>query len=245
LRTKKGRKLEKRFIAEGIRLLEESLKNKFLPVKLYYADSVVTDRGHWLVNEFKKEKVALSKISAKEISALSDADTSQGLLGLFNIPQLKPGQAFKKSRKLLLLDNVSDPGNAGTLFRSALAFGFDAVILTNNSVDPYNPKVVRSSAGAIFGFPIITATVEEILRFKKYDGFKLIVADTKGIDLHSKKANIRNYSRSILALGAEAKGISEYISSKADIRIKVSHSTKVDSLNVAVAGSIIMKELYK
>ncbi len=212
---------------------------------MYYAESLLTDRGGWLVNEFEKEKISLSKISAKDISAISDANTSQGILGLFNIPQLKPGVAFKKSRKLLLLDNISDPGNAGTLFRSALAFGFDAVILTNNSVDPFNPKVVRSSAGAIFGFPIIPATAEEILRFKKYDGFKLIVADTKGIDLHSKKINIKNYSRLILVLGSEAGGISDYISSKADIRIKIGHTAKVDSLNVAVAGSIIMKELYK
>lgn len=216
-----------------------------MPVKLYYAESFLTDRGHWLVNEFKKEKVPLSKISAKDISVLSDANTSQGLLGLFNIPQLKPGLAFKKFRKLLLLDNISDPGNAGTLFRAALAFDFNAVILTNNSVDPFNPKVVRSSAGAIFGFPIIAATVEEILRFKKYDGFKLIVADMKGIDLHSKKTNIKNYSRIILALGSEAEGICKYILSKADIKIKVGHSTRVDSLNVAMAGSIIMKELYK
>lgn len=245
MRTKKGRKLEKRFVAEGVRLLEESLRNKFLPVKLYFSESLLTDRGGWLVNEFKKEKIPLSKISAREIMALSDADTSQGVLGLFNIPQLKPGIAFKKSHKLLLLDNISDPGNAGTLLRSAQAFGFDAVVLTNNSVDPFNPKVVRSSAGAIFGFPIITATVEEILRFRKYDGFKLIVADMKGINLQSKKTNIKNYSRLILALGSEAKGISKYILAKADIKIKVGHSTKVDSLNVAVAGSIIMKELYK
>jgi len=244
LRTRKGRKSEKRFVAEGIRLLEESLRNKFLPVKLYYAESLLTDRGRWLVNQFKKEKVSLRKILAKEISAVSDANTSQGILGLFNIPQLKPGMVFKKGRRLLLLDNISDPGNAGTLFRSALAFGFDAVILTNNSVDPFNPKVVRSSAGAIFGFPIITATSEEILRFQKNDRFKLIVADMNGIDLHSEKSNIRNFSRLILVLGSEAEGISDYISSKADIRVKIGHTAKVDSLNVAVAGSIIMKELY-
>ncbi len=143
------------------------------------------------------------------------------------------------------MDGISDPGNAGTLLRSALAFGFDAVILTNNSVDPFNPKVVRSSVGAIFGFPIITATVEEILRFKKYDRFKLIVADTKGLDIHSKKINVKNYSRIVLALGSEAEGISEYILSMADIKIKINHEEKVDSLNVAVAGSIIMKEFYK
>jgi len=245
LQTKKGRKLEKRFVAEGIRLLEESLKNSFLPIKLFYTESLLTDRGRWLVKEFEREKVSLNKISAKDIISISDAGTSQGVLGLFNIPQLKPGIAFKKSRKLLLLDSISDPGNAGTLIRSALAFGFDAVILTNNSVDPYNPKVVRSSVGSIFGLPIITATVEEILRFKKYDGFKLIVADTKGIDLNSKKINVKNYSRIVLALGSEAEGISEYILSKADIKIKISHAVKVDSLNVAVAGSIIMKEFYK
>ncbi|MCP4705462.1 MAG: RNA methyltransferase [candidate division Zixibacteria bacterium] len=232
-------------MAEGIRLLEESLRHKFLPIKLYYTESLLSDRGQWLVNEYNKEKVPLCKISAKEILALSDASTSQGVLGLFNIPQLKPGIAFKKSRKILLLDNISDPGNVGTLFRSALAFGLDSVILTNNSVDPFNPKVVRSSVGAIFGLPIIRATVEELLRFKKYDGYKLIVADMKGIDLNSKKINIKNYSRVILALGSEAEGISEYILAKADIKIMINHSDKVDSLNVAVAGSIIMKELYK
>ena len=245
LATKKGRRLTQQFMAEGVRLLEESLRHKYLPEKIYYSESKLTDRGRWLMKQFDSEKVVLSQISAKDLSAISETTTSQGLLGLFRIPEYKPGAAFKKARKVLLLDNISDPGNVGTLLRSALAFGFNTVVLTNNSVDPFNTKVVRSSAGAIFGLPIIMATAEEILRFKKYSGFKLIVADMKGIDLHSKKINIKNYSRVILALGSEAAGISDYINKMSDIKISIGHSNLVDSLNVAVAGSLIMMELYK
>jgi len=226
-------------------LLEESLRHRVMPDKIIYSETELSDRGRWLIKQFENEKITLNKISSKELSGLSAADTSQGIIGLFKIREYKPGDAFRKARKVLLLDNISDPGNVGTLIRSALAFGFNTVLVTDNTVDPYNPKVVRSSAGAIFGIPIIKATTDEIMRFKKYSGFKLIVADMKGIDLHSKKLNIKNYSRLVLALGSEATGVSDYISKMSDIRIRIGHSEKVESLNVAIAGSLIMMELYK
>jgi TrmH family RNA methyltransferase len=245
LYSKKSRKTEKQFAAEGIRLLEESLRCRYLPTKVYCADSELSERGHRLVREFKRAGVSVNNLSVRDFSGITETESSQGLLGVFEIPDSKLEALIPIGGRILLLDNISDPGNVGTLFRSALAFGFEAVIMTNRSVDPYNSKVVRSSAGAVFGLPIISATGEEILRFKNNNEFKLIVADIKGIDLNSVRANIRKYARLILALGSEAAGISENLASMADIKIRINHSRKVDSLNVAVAGSIIMKELYR
>jgi len=245
LYSKKGRKSAGQFAAEGIRLLEESLRSKYLPIIVYCADSELSDRGHQLVRDFKTMGVSVINLSSRDLSAITETESSQGLLGLFEIPDSKLENLTAKNGMILLLDNISDPGNVGTLFRSALAFGFEAVIMANESVDPYNSKVVRSSAGAVFGLPIISATGNEIFRFKKNNEFKLIVADIGGNDLCASITNIRKYVRLILALGSEAAGISASVASMADLKVRINHSKKVDSLNVAVAGSIIMKELYR
>ena len=121
------------------------------------------------------------EISARLINSLTDTKSNQGILGLFNLPSEQiDNKALMSSRRMLLLDNVSDPGNAGTLIRSALAFGFDTVYLLKNSVDPFNPKVVRSAMGALFGLRIIVGSTDEIRTLLNNSGKSLIISDLTG-----------------------------------------------------------------
>ncbi len=245
LLTGKGRDANRQFVAEGVRLLEESIHHRRLPRKIYYAASRLGTRGEELLEKFRRMNVVMAAVSARDLEQMIDTETSQGLLGVFDIPQTSFDYIMKSDcRNILLLDNISDPGNAGTLIRSALAFEFDHVIVTGNTVEPYNPKVIRSSAGAFFGIPIISLSSGQVASLKKKRGMVLITADPDGQPLPQIAEKLRIDDKIILGIGSEAAGLSEPIRELADYRLRIMHNNNVESLNAAVAGSIIMKELY-
>ncbi len=244
LLTKKGRNREKLFIAEGIRVLEESLKFRRWPQKVYYAPSEIAVRAKKLINDFRNLSIPIQASSAKALNQLSDAETGQGVLGLFEIPQYIDDELIKNCHYVLLLDNISDPGNAGTLIRSALAFGFDTVLFLSNSVDPYNPKVVRSTAGAIFGLKVKTVEVADIIYIRKKLKIPLITADLNGNRMETELKKIKSFNDFIFAIGSERAGLSTEIKKLADLSLRIDHRQEVESLNAAVAGSIIMYRLF-
>jgi len=225
--------------------LEESIHHDWLPDLILFSESLSVKHGKKLADRFKKKGVQIESVSAGELRKLSDTEQSQGIVGIFTIPDYHLNDAYKeKVNNFLLIDNVSDPGNAGTLVRSACAFGFDMILATETSVDIYNPKVVRSSAGAIFGIPCLTIADGFIENLKKTKGIPLLAADLKGDDINAaidKKIANKGF---ILAIGSESHGISNKFIRKADYRIRIRHSNRVESLNAAVAGSIIMRHLY-
>jgi len=138
----------------------------------------------------------------------------------------------------ILLDSIQDPGNIGTLIRSARAFGVESVILTGDCADIYNPKTIRGSMGAIFNQKITKMSLDDILALAQ-SGIKFIGASNKSESLDIKKANLIN---SIIILGSEGHGISQELLSLCDKTIKIPISKDSESLNVAIAGSIIMWE---
>jgi RNA methyltransferase, TrmH family len=245
LLTRKGRDAHQQFVAEGIRLLEESIRHQWLPTKIYYAASRLGKRGEELLEKFRGLQIELAAVSVRDLEQMTDTETSQGLLGLFDIPKTS-SEHFMKSdcRNILLLDNISDPGNAGTLIRSALAFEFDYVVATGNTVEPFNPKTIRSSAGAFFGIPIISLPTERIASLKREKDMTLITADPSGEPLVEIVGRLRPGARIILGIGSEAAGLSEPIRELADYHLRIIHNNNVESLNAAVAGSILMKELF-
>lgn len=246
LLTKKGRTAHQQFLAEGIRLLEESVKHNLAPQKVYFAAHEISPRANLLVKKFTRLGIPIQSMSMREMAQIADTTTNQGIIGLFNIDQIiMNGIEKSEAAAILLLDNISDPGNAGTLFRSALAFEFNTVAVTSGTVDIFNPKVVRSSAGAIFGLRISEVTTDLLIRIKRDEKFFLIAADIKGNSCCDglKKFDLMNPI--ILAVGGEAEGLSSEILKLADMRMKIEHSERVESLNAAVAGSIMMRELYQ
>ncbi|MCK4302388.1 MAG: RNA methyltransferase, partial [candidate division Zixibacteria bacterium] len=141
-------------------------------------------------------------------------------------------------------ENVSDPGNLGTLARSALAFGFDPMLLSGACADPFSPKVIRASAGAVFALGVALTNESEVFDFVKQKRFHLVAADVKG---ESSPAVLRRRLKGgklLLAVGSEAGGLSEAILRQAEYRICLEHRRSVESLNVAVAASILMKQVF-
>lgn len=148
---------------------------------------------------------------------------------------------FADCSKLLLLDGISDPGNMGTLIRTAVAFGFEGILLHGNSVDIYNQKVIRSAAGNFFKIPVIKVEKSDIT--KNFDEFEFYMTD-----LHSDKIfdadKLSISDKCVLVLGSEANGISEEILDISHKNIKIP-TENVESLNVATAGAILMYEFSK
>ena len=246
LQTKKGRKLKKRFLAEGVRLLEEAARHRARPEVVYYAESTLSDRARSLLDRFAKQAVPTEAIPHRQIESLADTETTQGLVAVFREPPTSLAELYQPNlRRILLCEHIADPGNLGTMMRSALAFGFELIILAGNSAEPYSPKVVRASAGTIFGLPVAIAETSEVLELAAAKKIYLLASDISGQPAAVQLREIPKENQVMLAVGSEAEGVSPEILSRASSRVRIEHSEAVESLNAAVAGSILMKELYE
>jgi TrmH family RNA methyltransferase len=245
LQTKKGRKLYNQFTAEGIRLLEEALHQNFLPIKLLYSPNLLSERGNNLVLGFEAKSVDCIKVTENNINSVSSTNTPQGIIAVFDIPKINQIEPkLKKYRKILWCEDISDPGNMGTIIRSALAFGFNMLITTGSCADIYSPKVVRSSTGAIFKMNLWLTDNEKALNMAKKHKFVLFASSLKGENQDKVLKNIDKNTKLILAIGSESEGLSDKIISSADYKIMIRHNRSVESLNAAVAATIMMNSFY-
>jgi TrmH family RNA methyltransferase len=218
-------------------VLEDALRHGVLPRVVYFAAAGLTERAGRLVEAMAAAGVRREEAEAWQIERAADAQTTQGLLGVFPTPaddlQSLP---LEECGRVLVCDGVSDPGNLGTLLRSALAFGFRAVILCGDATDPWAPKVVRSTAGALFGLAIARASASEAVSLLSERGFRLL-ALAGGGESGCAERLVGDAEHVALAVGAE--GLAAAYG-----RWRIGHAAEVESLNAAVAGSIAMRELY-
>jgi TrmH family RNA methyltransferase len=236
---KKGRRGEHRFLAEGVRLLEEALAADYLPLSVFYAPSELGRRGETLIRRLIARKVTAQTISVRECGQLADTKTSQGVIALFEQRRYTLAQQLQRGwRRVLICDGVGDPGNLGTLIRSAAAFGFDLMVTTTGTTEAVNPKVIRSSMGAFFRVPVVGGVDDgELAAGLKRAGYTIYSADVRGKPLARRPAPTEKVA---LVIGSEAAGAGRTLSAKADHCIKIPMSDKVESLNSAMAGTILM-----
>lgn len=220
LKEKKYRQLEHLFLAEGYKALEMALEVK--AVKEVYALEYIElpeDIDLYLVNEDILKKLSSSVHPEGVVFIAKELDYT--------------GRDF---HKILYLDNINDPGNMGTLIRTALAFSYDAVIASKESVSFYNEKVINSSKGAIFKMPVLNEDFDKIYKDKK-----VIVTLLDKTSIPLEEVAIKDDF--VLVLGSESHGVSEKIIAKADYKVIIPISN-IDSLNVAVAGGILMNKIH-
>ncbi|MFQ5498990.1 MAG: TrmH family RNA methyltransferase [Candidatus Zixiibacteriota bacterium] len=244
LKTRKGRREQRRFAAEGVRLLEESLRFRSPPETVYHAPSLLSDRGHTLIGRLGRY-ARIVQVSSRELAQLSGTMSPQGVVAVFGLPKTGLSELYRRTcRRLLVCENISDPGNMGTLIRSARAFGFTFVSLCGCCVEPYSPKVVRASAGAVFGCRVAIASTVELLQLTDLENIMVIAADGNSRNTKLPGASTVRQKKVALAIGSEAKGLSEALRAGAYATVRVAHHSAVESLNAAVAGSILMKQIY-
>jgi len=234
LKTTKGRIKEKHFIIEGDRCVKSFIENSILVEEVFLGKSFVkTDNK--IIELCKKNKIEFSIISDEEIKKISDTITPSGILG---ICKLKNESSLNlESKRWLYLYKLSDPGNLGSILRTAAWFKIKNIALSNNSADPFNPKVVRSAVGA-HTYLNIHRNIDYNIFFD-YE-YLLIGADPNGLN---KIENIDYNKKLVLVLGGEAHGLDNIIRNKLNKVISIKKIGYGESLNVAIAGSIIMRDI--
>ncbi len=212
-----------------------SKEKKLFKIEGFHALEMA-EKSNVLVSVFATKEIPNLKVpqyivSESIMESISVAKTPQGVICVCNYVEQKP----LNSEKVLLLDNVSDPGNLGTLLRTALAFGYKDVIL-RGGCSQYNEKVLQSTQGAIFELNIIYD-----IDLEKIKDYEVIATEIKGsVDL----ASLSNVKKHVLVLGNEAHGVSKEILDLADKRVRI-EINNIESLNVAIAGAIAMYQLSK
>ncbi len=225
------------FLAEGIRVVED-LADSHLDIELAVAGPDVdrTDRGATLIDKLAG-MTQVRRATRAAIGRIAATDSPQDIVAAARIPDTALEDVMPPDRAVaLVLDGVQDPGNFGTLVRSADAFGVDLVIAMTGTVDPWNPKAVRAAAGAAFRVPIAVAATADALDWLRGRGFEIWAADAAG----EPAAGIGRPGRVGLVVGNEGAGVSETVRSHASRTVAIPIRGRADSLNVAVATGILL-----
>jgi len=225
LLDKKNSLKEGLFVIEGENLVSEAIKNNLL-VELYVLD------GSECKYDFKYDTLTLDVM--KSISSLSSTPRLIGISKYINKNEL--------GNRIVILDEVQDPGNVGTIIRNCVAFNIDTIILSKGCVSPYNDKVLRSTGGMIYNINIIISDLDSIIdKIKEYN-IKVYGTSLKSsISLE----NMLKSDKFAIIFGNEGNGISENILKKCDMNIRIDMSDKCESLNVGVSSGIVLYHMFK
>ncbi len=225
LRQKKYRDETNLFLVEGEHIIEEALKSNCLK-------SVIIEEN--TTSKITKDNIY---VSDKVMKHLSELDNYYPMIGICFKPKKQ-----KIGKRVLVLDNIQDPGNLGTIIRSAVAFNFDTIILSPDTVDLYNSKVIRASQGMLFHLNIIINDLFfEVTKLKEQD-YKII--GTK-VDVGTDISEFSKLDKLVLIMGNEGQGVKEEVLSLCDFYAHIKMSNSCESLNVAIATSIMLYELSK
>lgn len=245
LYVRKGREKAKMAVLEGSRLVQDALGRDVRFAEVLCSESFYeSEFGGKLVKDLSDAGAEVILVPDLLIERISDTKSPQGIIASIVIEQSSISKVFTDSLSLLLiLDGVQDPGNVGTLIRTAAAAGTACVILTEGCADVYNPKTLRSSMGAVFAVPVVEcADRTEVIAQVKTAGIKLVVSDGRG---EMPYYDTWCTGRTCLVVGSEAHGVSERFFVSADVRVQIPMMSGIESLNVAVAGSILLYEAYR
>ena len=232
LKLKKYRKQERKFLIEGENLLEAALHFNADIEEIY----ISSEYGGALLQRINQIDIPVFKISPAKMERISNVKTPQGVAALLPFFRHDSNNCLSADR-ILYLENLSDPGNTGTLIRDAKAFNFDCVFISSGGCEVYNPKLLRSTAGYIFSIPVIEGIELDLISNYKNHGFSLISTNPHAeITIEGEKCP----ERAIIMLGNEPHGLSEKAEKLADRKLRISINEEVESLNAASSGAIIM-----
>ncbi len=222
------------FLVEGMKMYQEAPRGKIK--KVYISKSLYQEKGQAFLQGIETEV-----LDDHVFLAASDTKTPQGLLCVVEqFHYLLEDMLQKKNPHLLLLENLQDPGNVGTIMRTAEGAGADGIILSRTSVDLYHPKTIRSTMGSIYRMPFLYVnSLEEILPILKKQGIRTYAAHLQGKNCYDQEDYRKGCA---FFIGNEGNGLSEGLSRKADAWIRIPMQGKLESLNAAIAASILMYE---
>ena len=242
LMNKKAREETGSFIAEGLKLIIDALELGWTIRTLIYSKAA---KGKPLVEKVAAKTVAsgglVLEVSEKVMSSIVRRDNPQMVAGVFEqrwrpLADVKP----QKGETYVALDRVRDPGNLGTIIRTADAVGASGVILVGDCTDPFAVETVRATMGSVFAMPVSRATVEEFIAWRKGAGVNVVAThlagsvDYRTVDYAAKPV--------VVLMGNEQSGLPEELATKADTRVRIPQEGRADSLNLAIATAVMMYE---
>jgi len=241
LRRRKAREKHSLFVAEGVRSVEELLRSGLKVRGALVAPQLATaPRGQALRTALDQSRIEVTEVSEKDFRSAAEADSPQGLIAIGEVPARSVDTLeVPPMCRILLLDGVQDPGNVGTILRTAAALGATATVALPGTVDLWNPKVIRSSMGAQFFHSAFHASLDGALAFLERKNIDLWATAADGAPLARPDAP----ARLAIAVGNEGAGLSAEVRAKAKRTVSLPISGSVESLNVAVATGIILYEL--
>lgn len=241
LKQKKYRDLEKKFIVEGTHLIEEVLTSEYYSKNLdkVFVRSDYSDNA--IMSKLSKAGVSIISVDSKTFDKISDTVTPQGILGIVKYLE-KP--APSQSNLIIAFDELNDPGNLGTIIRTAYWFGVKEIALSRNSVDIYNPKVIRSSQGGSFNILAETnLDLHDYLSAKQDEGWSILLTDLSADDFIS-DVKFNSEEKYVIVFGNESNGISQNILDDNNFRrVKIKSYSDCESLNVGISVGIILNEV--
>ena len=241
LARRQERQQAQSFVVEGVRLAEEALHSGWQPQSVLYTDQL-SARGKKLLDGYAQASVDIEEITPHLMQTLAETEAPQGILVTFALQELPLPEQLDF---VLILDNIRDPGNLGTLLRTAWAAGMQAVLLAPGTADAFSPKVLRAGMGAQFRLPVLAHSWEEIqtiCRTHSNPHLKIFLAEGQAgiacweVDLRQPLA---------LIVGGEAEGASEQAHQLAESLVRIPMPGGSESLNAAVAGSILIFEIVR
>lgn len=239
LKKSKERKEKKSFVVEGRKMFEEICQDTSRVVKAYFSESYVKE----YYDGKELPKVPYEVVADSVFDAMAETVTPQGVLAIVKMPEYSLDEMVAEAGSLVLLENLRDPGNLGTIIRTAEAAGVSGVILSKESVDIYNPKVIRSTMGAVYRVPFLyVEDFTELLKTLREQKVRLLAAHLKG----QKTFDKADYSGKVgILIGNEANGLSEEASELAEEKVLIPMAGSVESLNAAVAAALLMYEAFR
>ena len=233
LNDKKFRKFHGKFIVDGEKLVREVVCGAAKVDKLFVDASKLSDFDY-ILSKFDGKIVP---VTTKVFNSLSENVSPQGILAeVFMNETLEFNP--EPNNPILILDRIQDPGNGGTIIRTAAATGFQTIVLID-SADPFSPKVIRSSSGGVFYLDIFRMSQDEIAAYCKNHGIELLVADMAGENIFKTKIENKNFA---LVIGNEGQGVSDYFSENGRV-ISLPMKSQMESLNAGVSASVLMYTL--
>jgi rRNA methylases len=244
LKSRKAREDKELFYVEGSRIVDEALKDNADIIEVIVAEAFAIDpQNESMLSRMDLLNIKVYYIADKLFKELTDTETPQGILAVMKIKKTDPDNIAKNKGLFVILDSIRDPGNMGTIIRTADAAGFSGIIVSKGCVDVYNPKVLRSTMGSIFHIPIYQydKTIDAI-RFIKTKGYKVLASHLDGsVSVFDAKIG----ESAAIVIGSEAEGISEEAAAMADILVRIPMAGRAESLNASVAAGILMYEAVR
>jgi TrmH family RNA methyltransferase len=235
LSQKKFRESELKFLVEGIKNVKEGLSSHF-DCEIILLTHEYAELNKNFLSEIRKKKIRVEVIRSQDFIRISETKSPQGIAAVFRYAKLNFYPEKTESNILVYLDNISDPGNLGTIIRTCDWFGINEILISKFSVDYLNPKAVRASMGSIFHLYIFEEIDYTLLNDLKLNDFKIVCSDLNGKNLFDYKFP----EKFVLVFSNEATGPTEEVKKIADDVITIPKSGQAESLNVAIASGIIL-----